>query len=102
MEENKALGTKLYLTEQYLLWVSFGKIQEGDNYVNPCDLLDMIPIYLDYRKSDAMFNNYCVKILAHRPLNGAVQIPSIELLPELKLDKPDTFPISFDGVNYKY
>ena len=101
-KENKSLGTKLYLTELYLLWVSFNKIQEGDNYVNPCDLLDMIPISLDYHKEDNTINSYCVKILAHRPLNGASVIPSIELLPELKLDKPDTFPVSFDGTNYKY
>jgi len=94
--------TRLFLTQNYLLCVSFEKIEYGDPYVDPCDLLDPITIYLEHYENNKMFNSYCRKIIAHRPLNGAPEIPSIRLLPELKLDKTDTFPNNFDGKDYIY
>ena len=92
----------LVLTQRYLLLVSFDKIEYGDPYVNPCDALDITPIYLNHYEGNKMFNNHCLKIVAHRPLNGANIIPSIKLLPELKLDKPDTFPTYFSDGSYKF
>jgi hypothetical protein len=82
--------------------VSFDNIKEGDNFVNVGDLLDPIPIFLNYKQGDTMLKSSSYKIIAHRPLNGKSIIPSIQLLPELKINNSDSFPTWFDGTDYVY
>lgn len=92
---------KIILTNNYLIEVDLlNKVYPNSWYYNPIDLIDLIPI--NYTEDGLTPNEYCVLVSAHRPLNGRVKIDGISLLPELKIESSDSFPIWFDGSEYRY